>query len=121
LITRFCARTSHPLKLVFTEHVHGFIALDGPLRRGKHTTPQPRIHAAFLQSMILFHPIVEIFDLTDDDCRAVFLVLPPDGGRIGLTPIDGDLLGGAMATNRLGKKRVAACWSRCSVRRKSMV
>jgi hypothetical protein len=62
LITRFCARTSligHPLKVAFTEHVHSFIALDGPLHRGKRPTPQPRIHAAFLQSMILFYEIIQ--------------------------------------------------------------
>ena len=49
----------HPFNLAFTEHVHCFIALDGPLRRGKRPTPQPRIHAAFHQSMILFYPIGE--------------------------------------------------------------
>ena len=49
----------HPLNLAFTEHVHGFIALDGPLRRGKRPTPQPRINAAFLQSMIRFYEIIQ--------------------------------------------------------------
>jgi hypothetical protein len=49
----------HPLKLAFAEHVHSFIALDGPLHRGKRPTPQPRIHAAFLQSMILFYEIIQ--------------------------------------------------------------
>jgi hypothetical protein len=31
-----------PLKLALAEHVHGFISLDGPLRRGKCPKPQPR-------------------------------------------------------------------------------
>jgi hypothetical protein len=109
LITRFCARTCFlaiPLTLAFTEHVHSFIALDDPLCHRKHPTPPPQIHAAFHQSMILFHPIVETLDLADDDHCAVFLVVPSDGGRIGLAPIDSDLLGGAMATNRLGEEAI---------------
>jgi hypothetical protein len=44
----------HPLDLAFAEHVHGFITLDSPLRRGKCSTPQPWIHAAFHKPMILF-------------------------------------------------------------------
>jgi hypothetical protein len=49
-----------PLDLAFAEHVHGFITLDGPLRRGKCSKPQPRIHAAFHQPMILFDDIIQI-------------------------------------------------------------
>jgi hypothetical protein len=29
----------HPPELAFAEHVHGFITLDGPLRRGKRSKP----------------------------------------------------------------------------------
>jgi hypothetical protein len=51
-----------------------------------------------------FHHIIEIFHLPDDDRRAVRLVVPPDDGGIGLAAINRDLLGNAMATNRLGQE-----------------
>jgi hypothetical protein len=35
------------LDLTFAEHMHGFIALNGPLGCGERPKPQPRIHAAF--------------------------------------------------------------------------
>ena len=53
------------IKLAFAEYVHGFIALDGPLRRGKCRKPQPWIHAAFHKPMILFHHIIQIFALSE--------------------------------------------------------
>ena len=43
-----------PIELACAEHVHGFIALDGRLRRGKRPNPQSWIHAAFHKPMILF-------------------------------------------------------------------
>src|SRR6267142_3789591 len=54
------------LNLAFAEHVHGFITLDGPLRRGKCSKPQPRIHAAFHKPMILFDDIIQIFALPEE-------------------------------------------------------
>jgi hypothetical protein len=45
---------SDPLDLAFAEHVHRFIALDGPLRRVECPKPQPRIHETFHKLMILF-------------------------------------------------------------------
>jgi hypothetical protein len=41
---------SDPLTLAFAEPVHGFIALDGPLRGVECSKPQPRIHTAFHKS-----------------------------------------------------------------------
>jgi hypothetical protein len=52
-------------ELTFVEHVHGFIALNRPLRCGKRPTPQPWIHAAFHKPMILFHHIVQVFALPE--------------------------------------------------------
>jgi NAD(P)-dependent dehydrogenase (short-subunit alcohol dehydrogenase family) len=43
-----------PFQLAFAERVHGFIALNGPLRRGEGPKPQPRIHTAFDKPEILF-------------------------------------------------------------------
>jgi hypothetical protein len=50
----------------------------------------------------LRYDILQIWHLTDDDRRAVCFIVPPDGGGIGLAPIDGHRLGNAMATKRLG-------------------
>ena len=54
--------------------------------------------------MILFHDIVEIFDLADGDGGAVLLVVALDGRFIGRTPVDGDLLRHAVAADRLRQK-----------------
>ena len=54
--------------------------------------------------MVLFHPIVEVLDLADDDLRAMLCVVAPDGGRIGLAPINGDLLWHAVAADGFGQE-----------------
>jgi hypothetical protein len=54
--------------------------------------------------MILFHPIVEIFDLADLDRGPMGLVVAPDRRGIGLATINGDFLGDAMATNGLDEE-----------------
>jgi hypothetical protein len=41
--------------------------------------------------------------LTDEERRAVCLMVPPDGGGIGLAPLDGHRLRHARATKRLGE------------------
>jgi hypothetical protein len=51
----------------------------------------------------LRYDVLQGWHLTDDDCRAVCLIVPPDGG-IGLAPIDGHRLRNAMATKRLGEE-----------------
>jgi hypothetical protein len=56
LMTRFWV-------LALVEHVHGFIALNRPLCRGKRPKPQPRIHTAFHNPMILFHRFIQIFSV----------------------------------------------------------
>jgi hypothetical protein len=52
----------------------------------------------------LRYDILQRWYLTDDARRAVCLIVPPDGGGIGLAPIDGNRLGNAMATKRLGEE-----------------
>jgi hypothetical protein len=54
--------------------------------------------------MILFHHIIQIFHLTDNDRGAVVLIVAADGRRIGLAAINGDLLRDPMAANRLGEE-----------------
>ena len=51
--------------------------------------------------MVLFHHIIEIFHLADDNRRAVLGVIALDGGFIGRTPVNGDLVGYAVAADRL--------------------
>jgi len=52
----------------------------------------------------LRYDILQIWHLTADDRRAVCLIVPLDGGGIGLAPIDGNRLGNAMATKRLSEE-----------------
>jgi hypothetical protein len=46
--------------LAFAEHVHRFVALDRPLRWVECPTPQPRVHLAFHQSIILLRHMIHI-------------------------------------------------------------
>jgi len=71
--------------------------------------------------MILFYDIVEILDLADGDGGTVLLVVALDRRLIGRTPIDGDLLCTPWRRMALVRNSLAACSSRCAVRRKSMV
>ena len=54
--------------------------------------------------MVLFDDIIQILDLADGDGRAVLLVIAFDRGFIGVTAVDGDLLGQPVAADRLLQK-----------------
>ena len=54
--------------------------------------------------MVLFYDIIEILHLTDRDRGAMLVIVTPDSCGIGLAPIDGNRLGNAMATKRLGEE-----------------
>ena len=54
--------------------------------------------------MILFHDIIQVFHLPDDDGRAVLLVVTLNGGCIGVAAVDGDGLGEPVAADRLLQK-----------------
>jgi hypothetical protein len=54
------------------------------------------LHAA----MILFQEIIQILHLTDDDGGPARRIIPPDGGFIGLTAVNGDLLRHAAPAQR---------------------
>ena len=55
--------------------------------------------------MILFHDVIEILRLTDDNRGAMLRVVAVDGGFVGRTPINRERLGHpTMPTDRLGQK-----------------
>jgi hypothetical protein len=54
--------------------------------------------------MILLHNIIEVLHLTDGDGGPMLLIVTPDGGGIGLAPIDGDRLRHPMAANGFGEE-----------------
>src|SRR5947208_11278692 len=54
--------------------------------------------------MILFDNVVEILDLADFDRGALLGIVALDGGFIGRTPVDGDLLRHAVAADRFREK-----------------
>jgi hypothetical protein len=54
--------------------------------------------------MILLDNIIKVFDLADDDRRAVLSIVGTDGRRIGFTAIDRDLLRHAVPPDRLFQK-----------------
>src|SRR4029453_9176592 len=54
--------------------------------------------------MVLLHNIVEIFDFTDGDRRAVLRIIALDGRFIRRTPVNSDLLWHTVTANRLRQK-----------------
>jgi hypothetical protein len=54
--------------------------------------------------MVLFHDVIEIFDLADGDGRAVLLVVALDGRFIGVTAVNRNRLGDAMPADGLLEK-----------------
>ena len=71
--------------------------------------------------MILFHDVIEILDLADDDRGAVLRVVALDGRFIGRAPVNGDLLGHAVAADRLGQEAFRGLLIPVLRRRKSIV
>jgi hypothetical protein len=54
--------------------------------------------------VVLFHDVVEVFDLADRDRGPMRLVVAFDGGFIGVTAVNRDRLGDAIATDGLLEK-----------------
>jgi hypothetical protein len=71
--------------MTLLEHVHELDAGD-TLRRIERLKPEPRAGDTLHGSMILFHDIVEILHLTDDDRSARLIIITPDGRGIGFAP-----------------------------------
>jgi hypothetical protein len=115
----------HSLDLAFGQHVHGFIALDRPLRPGKRPKPSPRIDAVFDQAIIMFHDIIQVLSLSElTGFRERLLLLQAlESGWIGSVLVDGITRGvsicKAWSTRR--KKRSAASVLRVGLSTKSSV
>ena len=71
--------------------------------------------------MVLLHYIIKVFDLPDDDGGAVFLVVALDGGFIGVTAVNGDLLGNPMTADGFLQKPECGLFIAVLLSRKSMV
>ncbi len=88
----------HP-HLSFLDHVHEFDSNECVLGCLERFEPQHGPCHPLYTSMILLHDVIEVFHLTDDDVCAVFLVVALDGGFIGVTAVDGNLLGETVAAD----------------------
>jgi hypothetical protein len=92
----------HHLSLL--NHVHELNpnqrSLGGRKRfEAEHRTGDP-LHAA----VILFHHIIQIFHLPNDDVGPMRLIVASDRGFIGLTAVNSNRLGDPMAADRLCQK-----------------
>ena len=92
--------------LAFLDHVHELDPNQRILGCRKRLEPEHGTRNPFHRSMVLFHEVIEIFDLADFDRGAVRLVIALDGGFIGVTAVNGDLLRHAVAANRLASETV---------------
>src|SRR5262252_7928925 len=90
--------------LSFLDHVHELNPNECVLSGLERFKPQHGSCHPLYASMILLHNVVEILDLTDGDRGAVLGIVALDGGFIGRTPVDGDLLRHAVAADRFLEK-----------------
>jgi hypothetical protein len=74
-------------QLALPQHAHELNTGQGTLAGAERFEPQHGPSHPLDGSLALLYQIVEILDLADDDRRAVRLVVPSSGGRLGLTPI----------------------------------
>jgi hypothetical protein len=93
-----------PCQLAFPQQVHELNPSYGTLGGVERLEPQHGTGEPLHAAMILFHDIMEILHLTDDDRGAVFRIIAPDGGRLGLAPINRHLLRPPMAADGLDQE-----------------
>ena len=79
--------------LSFLDHVYELDADKCVLRCLERFEPEHRPCDPFDGSVVLFHEVIEIFGLADNDRSAMFLVVALDRRFVGRTPIDRNGLG----------------------------
>jgi hypothetical protein len=91
-------------QLPFLEHVHELDPRQRRLCGLERFEPQHGTRHPFDRSMVLFHDIIQIFHLPDDDVGAVLLIVALDGRFIRPASINGDRLGDPVTVDRLRQK-----------------
>jgi hypothetical protein len=70
-------------QLSFLDHVHHFDPCQGTLCSPKRFEPEHGPGDPFDCAVVLFHDVVEMFDLTDFDRQLVLRVAALNGGGVG--------------------------------------
>jgi hypothetical protein len=86
--------------LAFLEHVHKRHPGEGLLGGVDGLDPQHGTGDTLPAALILVHEIIQLLHLTDDDGAPMRRILALDGGFIGLTAVNGDLLRHAAPAER---------------------
>lgn len=84
--------------------MHEFDPDQGPTGRVEGLEAQPRPRDALHGAMLVFHDIVEIFALTDEERCPVFLVVTFHRRFVGGAPVNRELLWPPMAADRLDQE-----------------
>ena len=103
-----CGRceTLHPFiesHLSLLEHVHELDTNQCALSSLKRLESQHGAGDPFDAAIVLLHHMIQLFHPADDG-GPVPPIVAPEGRGIGLTAIDGDLVGHAVPTDRLGEE-----------------
>jgi hypothetical protein len=93
-----------PPHLSFLDHGHELNPNEGVLGCRERCKPSHGPCHPLYPSMILFDYSIKVFDLADDDRRAVLSMVTADRRRIGFTAINRDLLRHTVPPNRLFQK-----------------
>ncbi len=105
----------------FVNGAHDLNASQGTTGGPKGLKAQHRSDQLFHCSMILFHRIVQILALADDNPGMVDPAVSLNRSGVARTLINRDRLREPVLTNRLAQKAAAAARSRVGVNRKSTV
>lgn len=87
-------------QLTFANRVHNLNTRDSTTRGPKRREAQHGMRKAFHCSMILFHEIIEIFRVADDNRGLMRLVVVRARCRVAATLINRDFLRQPLAANR---------------------
>jgi len=100
LLRRRLRHSPYGHQLSLANRVHDFHARKRTASRPKRLEAQHRACDPFHRPMVLFHDVVEILGVANDDSRLVGPVVVLNRGRIRTTLINRDLLGQLLVPNR---------------------
>jgi hypothetical protein len=106
-------------QLPLANAVHDFNPRKRTPGRPKRFKAEHRMSDPFHSSVILFHDIIEIFAVADDDSRLVGPVVMFDRGCVRATLVNVIFSGSCWLRIALRRKASAAALSRCGVNKKS--
>ncbi len=97
-------RVPRACELAFANRMHDFNPSKRTARTPEGLKAEHRVREAFHRPVVLFHEVIEIFGMADEDGRLVGPVVALDSGGVAATLVDGDLFGQSLVMTRLAQE-----------------